>query len=201
MDMQEHVVSGVGEGKQAQSCPECKETFEAPLNAYVTSRLASLALDITNGVHRQFYKSGGVPKSISYSQFFKAIFGSHWQAGTGIRRLVGVSARQPCINWCSRPAEELKEVFPKFSGDKQINVTKIVPLLEQRSTRVSKKSRSRQLYWVSESLGLENPQIAFSVSIHLKICSLEKSVSKKPKNRVWKKSPSLQFPLNSLKVY
>ena len=62
-----HVVSGVGEGKQAQPCPECKETFEARLNAYVTSRLASLALDITNGVHRQYYKSGGVPKSISFN--------------------------------------------------------------------------------------------------------------------------------------
>ena len=77
-------VSGVGDGKQAQPCPECQETFEARLNAYVTSRLASLALDITNDIDR-------VPKSISYSQFFKAISGSHGQAGTGIRRLVGVS--------------------------------------------------------------------------------------------------------------
>ena len=42
-----HVVSGVEEGKQAHPCPECKETFEARLNAYVTSRLASLALDVT----------------------------------------------------------------------------------------------------------------------------------------------------------
>ena len=94
-----HVVAGVGEGKSAQPCPECKETFEARLNAFVTSRLASLAMDITNDVHRQFYKSGGVPKSISYSQFFKAIFGSHGQAGTDIRRPIGVSARQPCTNW------------------------------------------------------------------------------------------------------
>ena len=129
-----HVVSGVGEGKQAQPCPECKETLEARLNAFVTSRLAALATDIANDVHRQFYKSGGVPKSISYHQFFKAIFGSHGQAGTGIKRAIGVSARQPCTNWCRRPDEDLKEVFPKLSGDKQINVAKIAPLLEALST-------------------------------------------------------------------
>ena len=128
-----HVVSGVEEGKQAHPCPECEETFEARLNAYVTSRLASLALDVTNGVHRMFYKSGGVPNSTSFNQFIRCIFGSHGQAGTGIRRLAGVSARQPCTNWCSRPVVDLNEVLPKFSGDKEIYVTKIVPLLEALS--------------------------------------------------------------------
>ena len=44
-----------------------------------------------------------------------------------------MSARQPFTNWCSRPVADPKEVFPKFSGDKEINVTKIVPLLEALS--------------------------------------------------------------------
>ena len=44
-----------------------------------------------------------------------------------------MSARQPCTNWCSRPVVDLKEVFPKLSGEKEINVTKIVPLLEALS--------------------------------------------------------------------
>ena len=35
-----HVVEGVEEGKQAPPFPECKETLEARLNAYVTSCLA-----------------------------------------------------------------------------------------------------------------------------------------------------------------
>ena len=41
-----------------------------------------------------------------------------------------MTARQPCTNWCSRPVADLKEVFPKFSGEKEINVTKVVPLLD-----------------------------------------------------------------------
>ena len=49
-----HVVEGVEEGKQAVPCPECKETFEDHLNAYLTTRLASLGLDVANGVHRMF---------------------------------------------------------------------------------------------------------------------------------------------------
>ena len=80
-----------------------------------------------------FYKSGGVQNSTSFNQFIKCIYGSHGQAGTGIRRLAGVSARQPYTNWCSRPVVDLKEVFPKLSGEKEINVTKIVPLLEALS--------------------------------------------------------------------
>ena len=49
-----HVVEGVEEGKQAVPCPECKETFEDHVNAYLTSRLASLGLDAANGVNRLF---------------------------------------------------------------------------------------------------------------------------------------------------
>ena len=60
-----HVVEGVEEGRQATPCPEYKETFKDRLNAYLTTRLASLGLDVTNGVHRMFYKSGGVADPLS----------------------------------------------------------------------------------------------------------------------------------------
>ena len=95
-----HVVDGVEEGKQANPCPECKETFEDRLNAYLTSRLATLGLDAENGVNRLFCKSGGVPGKISYNQFLRCLLGSHGQAGSGIRRQAGVSARMPCTNQC-----------------------------------------------------------------------------------------------------
>ena len=45
---------GVEEGKEANPCPECKETFGDFLNAYLTSRLETLGLDAENGVNRMF---------------------------------------------------------------------------------------------------------------------------------------------------
>ena len=68
-----HVVDGVEEGKQANPCPECKETLENHLNTYLTSRLATLGLDAENGVNRLFCKSGGVPGKISYNQFLRCL--------------------------------------------------------------------------------------------------------------------------------
>ena len=91
-------MDGVEGGKQANPCPECKDTLEDHINAYLTSRLASLSLDAENGVNRLFCKSGGVPGKISYNQFLRCLFGSHGQAGSGIRRQAGVSACMPCTN-------------------------------------------------------------------------------------------------------
>lgn len=126
-----HVVEGVEEGKKVLSakCLECKETFEDMHNAYLTSRLESLGLDAENGVNKLFCKSG-VPGKISYYQFLRCLLGSHGQAGSGVRRPTGVSVKMPCTNQCSRPSVDLKEVFPHFSGEKEIHVSKVAALLD-----------------------------------------------------------------------
>ena len=87
-------MDGLEEGKQANPCPECKETLENHLNTYLTSRLATLGLDAKNGVNKLFCKSG-IPSKISYDQFLRCILGSHGQAGSGVRRPAGVSVKMP----------------------------------------------------------------------------------------------------------
>ena len=98
-------------------------------NAYLTSRLESLGLDAENGVNKLFCKSG-VPGKISFNQFLCCLLGSHGQAGLGIRRLAGVSVKMPYTKQCSQPSVDLKEVFPPFSGDKEIHVSKEAALLD-----------------------------------------------------------------------
>ena len=41
-----------------------------------------------------------------------------------------MSAKMPCTNQCTQPSVDLKEIFPKFIGDKEFKVTKIAPLLD-----------------------------------------------------------------------
>ena len=125
-----HDVAGVEEGKEATPCPVCKESFGDFLIAYLTSRLTTLGLDAENGLNRMFFKAAGVPGSISYDQFLRCLLGSHGQAGSGVRRAAGVSAKMPCTNQCTQPSVDLKEIFPKFIGDKEFKVTKIAPLLD-----------------------------------------------------------------------
>ena len=109
-----HDVSGVEEGKEATPCPVCKESFGDFLIAYLTSRLTTLGLDAENGLNRMFFKAAGVPGSISYDQFLRCFLGSHGQAGSGVRRAAGVSAKMPCTNQRTQPSVDLKEIFPKF---------------------------------------------------------------------------------------
>ena len=108
-----HEVSGVEEGKEATPCPVCKESFGDFLIAYLTSRLTTLGLDAENGLNRMFFKATGVPGSISYDQFLRCLLGSHGQAGSGVRRAAGVSAKMPCTNQRTRPSVDFKEEFPK----------------------------------------------------------------------------------------
>ena len=109
--------------------PVGKESFEDFLIAYLTSRLTTLGLDAENGLNRMFFKAAGVPGSISCDQFLRCFLGSHGQAGSGVRRAAGVSAKIPCTNQCTQPSVDLKEIFPKFIGDKEFKVTKIRLLL------------------------------------------------------------------------
>ena len=102
------------EGKEAILCPVCKESFGDSLFAYLTSRLTTLGLDVENGLNRMFFKAAGVPGSISYDQFLRCFLGSHGQAGSGVRRAAGVSAKMPCTNQRTQPSVDLKEIFPKF---------------------------------------------------------------------------------------
>ena len=90
-----------------------KESFEDFLIAYLTSRLTTLGLDAENGLNRMFFKVAGVPGSISYDQFLRCLLGSHGQAGSGVRRAAGVSAKMPCTNQRTRPSVDFKEEFPK----------------------------------------------------------------------------------------
>ena len=106
-------VSGVEEGKEATPCPVCKESFEARLIAYLTFRLNSLGLDAEEGTNRCYFKAAGVPGPISYDQFLRVLLGSHGQAGSGVRRAAGVSAKMPCTNQRTRPSVDFKEEFPK----------------------------------------------------------------------------------------
>ena len=108
-----HDVAGVEEGKEATPCPVCKESFGDFLIAYLTSRLTTLGLDAENGLNRMFFKAAGVPGSISYDQFLRCLLGSHGQAGSGVRRAAGVSAKMPCTNQRTRPSVDFKEEFPK----------------------------------------------------------------------------------------
>ena len=41
-----------------------------------------------------------------------------------------MSAKMPCTNQCTRPSVDLKEVFSKFTGDKEFKGTKIAPILD-----------------------------------------------------------------------
>ena len=106
-------MEGVEEGKQAVPCPKCKETFEEDVKAYLTSRLATLGLDAANGVNRLFYKSGGVPGNISFNQFLRCIFGTHGQAGTGIRRL------SHALTGVADPLSTLRRYSPNFQGKRR----------------------------------------------------------------------------------
>ena len=125
-----HEVSGVEEGKEATPCPVCKESFEARLIAYLTFRLNTLGLDAEEGTNRLYFKAAGVPGPISYDQFLRVLLGSHGQAGSGLGRAAGVSAKMACTNQCTRPTVDLKEAFPKHFGDKEFSGDKIAPLLD-----------------------------------------------------------------------
>ena len=77
-----------------------------------------------------FLKAAEVPRFISYDQFLRLPQGYHGQAGSGVRRAADVSAKMPCTNQRTQPSVDLKEIFPKFIGDKEFKVTKIAPLLD-----------------------------------------------------------------------
>ena len=51
-----------------------------------------------------FFKAAGVPGFISYDQFLRCFPGSHGQAGSGVRRAAGMSAKMPCTNQRTLPS-------------------------------------------------------------------------------------------------
>ena len=97
----------------ATHCPVGKESFEDFLTVHLTSRLTTLSLDAENDLNMLFFKAAGVPRFISYDQFLRFSQGYHGQAGSGVRRAAGVSAKMPCTNQRTRPSVDFKEEFPK----------------------------------------------------------------------------------------
>ena len=77
-----HVAKGA-EKVKAPPHPECGETFDARIHAYLATRLGQLSLTVKDGTSRRFSATEN-PASVHYSQFLRVNFAFHGVPGAGM---------------------------------------------------------------------------------------------------------------------